>query len=228
MEATDAMATDAQSGYKYMQRGIASTSRVIEAASARVISEGSSLASASETCHKASTVHLANLRRATQTIIEEGTREDSHTGLTPRKRKWTYVDEWQRTKNREALLKDWRRQGQSIAKRDTFLAEHLPLPEEEDAGGLLQDAGHKPAEIEEEIEEEQELENLPPSDDPPPYVKSLSSSASSTATSLPPPPVLGSKKQVNGLSKSGLPIMGTLTERSTNVIVPRGSRRLLR
>lgn len=224
------MAADAQSGYRYMQRGVASTSRNVEAASARVLSESTGLATATESYRAAAATHLSNLRQTTQTLVEQGTREDMPTGLTPRKHSWNYVDEWQLTQSREILLKDWRQRNPSSSNSDdTFLAEHLPLPEGEDAY-------ESPEEMvvnEDPADKMEDLVDSPMSDDSP-TVKSLSSSASSaslsSATSIPShPPVVGLKKTISStIAKSGLPTMGTLTERSTNVLGARGSRRLQR
>lgn len=150
------------------------------------------------------------------------------TGATPRKRSWNFEDQWELTRSRDVLLKEWRRRGHSQAKSETFLAEHLPLPdveepEEDREDEMVVDSG-TPEEVEESITPPaSELEDLPP-----PQVKSLSSSASSTSSSI-PPPLAGLKKPTQGVfSKLGLPPMGTLTERSTNVIVTRGTRRIQR
>ncbi|KAH9916554.1 hypothetical protein B0H21DRAFT_851329 [Amylocystis lapponica] len=108
IEVTDAMATEVQSGYRSIQRGVASTSRNVEAASNRVLSESGGLATSTETFRGAAAAHLSNLRQTTQTLVEQGTREDMPTGSTRRKHSWNYVDEWQLTQTREVLLKDWR------------------------------------------------------------------------------------------------------------------------
>ncbi|KAH9842625.1 kinesin motor domain-containing protein [Rhodofomes roseus] len=228
IEATDSLAADAQSTYRYVQRGISSTSRNIEASTSRIAGESSGLSTATDTYGSAASGHLATLRQATQSLIQDGMREDMPTGATPRKRSWDYEDQWELTKSRDALLKEWRRRGHSQAKSETFLAEHLPLPDGEEPEGESEDEMVVDSGTPEEVVEES---ITPPAEDlpgPPPQVKSLSSSASSASSSI-PPPVAGLKKPTQGVfSKSGLPPVGTLTERSTNVIVARGSRRTQR
>ena len=226
VEATDALAVDTQSTYRYVQRGISSTSRNIEASTSRVVGESSSLATATDTYGSASNGHLTTLRHATQSLVQDGMKEDMPTGSTPRKRSWNYEDQWELTKSRDILLKDWRRRGHSQAKSETFLAEHLPLPDGEEAEEDQEDEMVVDSGTPEEVVEESVT---PPPEDLPPQVRSLSSSASSTTSAIPAPIAAGLKKPTQGvLSKLGLPPVGTLTERSTNVIVTRGSRRLQR
>lgn len=232
IEATDAMAAETQSGYRYVNRGVASTSRNIETSSTRILSDSSSMTVAMEQYHSAAVSHISGLRQATHSIVEDGAKEDRPTGTTPRKRSWNYVDEWELTGSREALLKERRRRGISNACGETFLAEHLPLPEEE----APEDGVHEGMLVDEEpeaMDEPEDSENVPPSEDPPPSFKSSSSSTSSsstaTSTTLPQQTMFGIKKLANGpFSKSGLPIKGTLTERPANVIVARNPRRTQR
>lgn len=226
VEATDALAADTQSTYRYIQRGISSTSRNVEASTTRVVGESTCLTTATNAYGSASNGHLTSLRHATQSLVQDGMREDMPTGLTPRKRSWNYEDQWELTKSRDVLLKDWRRGGHSQTKSETFLAENLPLPDggeidEEQEDEMVVDSGTPEEVVEESI--------TPPPEDLPPQVRSLSSSASSTLSSIPAPVTAGFKKPTQGvLSKLGLPSIGTLTERSTNVIVMRGSRRIPR
>ncbi|OSX65083.1 hypothetical protein POSPLADRAFT_1133699 [Postia placenta MAD-698-R-SB12] len=167
IEATDAMAAETQSGYRYVNRGVASTSRNIETSSTRILSDSSSMTVAMEQYHSAAVSHISGLRQATHSIVEDGAKEDRPTGTTPRKRSWNYVDEWELTGSREALLKERRRRGVSNACGETFLAEHLPLPEEE----APEDGVHEGMLVDEEpeaMDEPEDSENVPPSEDPPP------------------------------------------------------------
>lgn len=156
----------------------------------------------------------------------DSTKEDTPTGSTPRRRAWNFADEWELTKSRDILLKEWRQKGVSSRESETFLATHLPLPNDEDEPLHAQEEEDEvmlELEVEPEapvIEEEELLqeEMLPPS---------LSSSASSSATivtpqPMPPPPPVPMLKRPSMIGlKSGLPTKGTLTERSTNVALPR-------
>lgn len=225
VETTDALAADVQSTYRYIQRGISSTSRNLEATTTKVVGESTSLSIATDVYGSASNGHLTSLRHATQSLVQDGMKEDMPTGSTPRKRTWDYEDQWELTKSRDLLLKDWRRRGHSQAKSETFLAEHLPLPdeavEEEGEVEMVVDSGTPEEVIEETI--------TPPPEDLPPQVQPLSSSASSTSSAIPAPVTAGLKKPTQGvLSKLGIRPVGTLTERSTNVIVTRGNRRIPR
>ena len=167
-------------------------------------------------------------------MVESGTREDKPTGNTPHKKTWQYQDQWELTKTRDAVLKEWRKRAVSARDSETFLAEHLPLPdgdEEEvaidDGDTVMRDADNEAAKAEEEV-----------------LARSVASSASSSSMaanvtirqkcpspSLIPPPVPAPalkpvhKRTSSAPSKSGLPTLGTLTERPTNIF---GGRRRIR
>ena len=132
------------------------------------------------------------------------------------------------------MLKEWKQRRVSARDSETFLAEYLPLPdgdEEEattdDGDAVMREADDEAAEVEEEV-----------------LARSAASvSSSSTAASvtirqkslLPPPisippipapvPKPVHKRMSSIPSKSGLPTMGTLTERPTNIF---GGRRRVR
>ena len=132
------------------------------------------------------------------------------------------------------MLKEWRQRGASGRHSETFLAEHLPLPDGDDqeVGADEGDAVMGEADTEaEEVEGEVLAQSV------------ASSASSSTAASvtiqqkcLSPPPIPAPPVPVPVLkpvhkrtssipNKSGLPTMGTLTERTTNVL---GGRRRVR
>ena len=207
-----------------MQRNIASSSRNLEGLTKRVSSETSDLSSTTEAYRMAASTHHANLYDATQSLIENGLKEDTPTGTTPRKRRWDYIDEWSLTESRDILLKKWRRQGQSSARTETLPAEHLPPAAAEE----LEDEPEEPLpEEEKETNEVEDVkmddgENVPPTSSPP--LTSVSSSNSLTPILSVPDPV--PKRKTSEFLRSGLPTMGTLTERSTNIVVNR--RRALR
>lgn len=230
------MATDVQSEYRHIQRGIASTSRNVEGFAGRVVSEvgnpnlvhgclfcsdvtarqTTGLGNIITTYHKAANTDLSSIQQSTRSLIEQGTREDMSTCLTPKKRVWQYVDEWELTQTRDVVLKTWRQGSGFNAENDTFMAERAPLPaedtEEEDA-----------KDVEAMVVEPVVLPKQSRSDDlipDSPIALSVASSTSSTSMPIAPPPT---KKT---LLKSGLPALGTLTDLPTNVITQRGSRRL--
>ncbi|KAJ7172431.1 P-loop containing nucleoside triphosphate hydrolase protein [Mycena filopes] len=129
IETTSSLGVEVQSEFKSLQRGFASTSRNIEGAVARVVSESTGLWSSTETYHKISRGELSAATNATKALAESGAKPDTPTGMTPRKRVWEYVDEWELTKSRGELLQTWRETATSSVGNDTFLAQHRPLPE---------------------------------------------------------------------------------------------------
>ncbi|KAJ7235473.1 P-loop containing nucleoside triphosphate hydrolase protein [Mycena haematopus] len=130
IETTTSLGVEVQSEYKALQRGFASTSRNIESAVGRVISEGTSLSSAMDTYHKISKGELSSTTNAIKALAEHGAKADTSTGTTPRKRVWQYVDQWELTKSRTELLQTWRATGVSGAGSQAF-HRLLPAPEAE-------------------------------------------------------------------------------------------------
>ncbi|CDO71222.1 hypothetical protein BN946_scf184863.g18 [Trametes cinnabarina] len=220
-EATDSLATEVQSGYRYMQRSISGTSRTIESTTTRVLTETSGMSEAVDNLNAAASSSLGVIRRATQDLVEEATREDMPTGLTPRKRTRKAVEDLPRTEPREVLVRRWRQRGISSVGSETFLAEHLPLPEE-DMGSPSGSASPETMAVDSPIDsrvDDQENDSTP-SNSPPELVKSLASSASSS-DSVPTIPSIPALKQP---TKAGMGSLGTLTERSTNVVRTRSQR----
>lgn len=228
------MVTDVQSEYRHIQRGIASTSTNVEGYAGRVISEVcypnldyvndfadgiilqiTNLANVTTAYHKAANTDLSSIQQSTRSLVEQGTRDDTPTGLTPRKRVWEYVDEWELTQSREVVLKAWRQRSSSNAGSDTFTAEHVALMAEDTEED---DAHDVEAMMVEASPQQSSSGELTPES---PVAVSLASSISSTSVpaSIRPP----IKKT---MSKIGVPTLGTLTDRPTNVITQRGSRRV--
>ncbi|KAF8212191.1 kinesin 2 [Mycena galopus ATCC 62051] len=195
VETTASLTAEVQSEYKALQRGFASTSRNIEGAVGRVISESTSLSSATDTYHKISKSELSTATNAIKALVEHGAKADTSTGTTPRKRVWQYVDQWELTKSRAELLQTWRGTGVSGVGSETFLAEHRPLPE--------------PEEDEEDVEEmavdEDVRSPLSESASESPEAVSLASSASSS-NALPPP------RQIPVPKKTSRPAIAPLTD----------------
>lgn len=189
------------------------------------------LASTTDTYHNTAAMHLSSTQQATQAVVQQGARDDAPTGTTPRKRVWQYVDQWELTKNRDELLKAWRERGISGVGSETFAAEHLPLPEdEEDSDRIVNldyDMAVDDARSPTDTRNSDEPEGIDPLESP--IAVSLASSASSSSMPIPAhthcePPALASKKTTRS-QKSGLPIAGTLTDRPTNVLArPRRAR----
>jgi len=249
IETTNEMVTDVQVDLRNVQRGLASGLRNVEGFTSRVASEVrrstcsalaagvihypqcTNLTDSMERHHKMVTTGLSAIRQTSQSLLDQATREDAPTGMTPRKRNWEYVDNWELTKNRDVILQSWRETTTS-ANTTTPLSVAQSLPEEsqdthrEDTTGDDVVDGDLTATIPPST-----LESEAPRPSTPPVV-SLSSSTSSSATllvaqQLPPVshPVMVLKKTT--ATKSGLPMtMGALVDRPTNILGPRGSRRV--
>ncbi|TFK78275.1 hypothetical protein K466DRAFT_91212 [Polyporus arcularius HHB13444] len=226
IEATDGLASEAQSGYRYMQRGIASTSRNIEGTVGCVLTETSGMSEAVDALNVAATAALGNIRRATQTLASEAVKEDKPTGLTPRKRSRKMVEDLPPTETRDVIIRRFRSKGVSSVGSETFLAEHLPLPDEEEAAspamkGVIVGSPIDGSPVDEDCRTEPSPGNSPPG-----LVKSLaSSSSSSTSVETMPVPVAPSIPALKQPSKSSIPYAGTLTDsRTTNVVRARPQR----
>ena len=130
------------------------------------------------------------------------------------------------------VLEEWRQRGVSAKDSETFLAEQLPLPGDDEVATDEGDAVMREAD-EAEVEEEVLKRSV---------VSSISSSSTAASVTMqqteclsPPPipappipvPILKPvhKRTSSIPSKSGLPTMGTLTERPTNIF---GGRRRVR
>lgn len=177
------------------------------------------------------TAGLSGIQQTSRSLLDQATREDVHTGMTPRKRTWEYVDNWELTKSRDLILRSWRGATTSASTTPLSVAQSLPEESQDTPYGDEQtgrgetpgDDGDLTVTISPAVESEAPRAPTPP-------VVSLSSSTSSSATlAVPqelPPPVMASKKTTG--TKSGLPTttMGALVDRPTNILGPRGSRRV--
>ncbi|KAG1753481.1 P-loop containing nucleoside triphosphate hydrolase protein [Suillus lakei] len=111
IETTNGLATEVQTELRHLQRGVASSSRNVEGFSGRVVSESTSLSDTIEKHVNNTTSRLASLHQTARALLDQGTREDIPTGMTPRKRAFEYVDQWELTQSRDAILQS-RRQGE--------------------------------------------------------------------------------------------------------------------
>lgn len=207
-----------------MQRGVASTSRNIEGTTRHVLAETSGMSEAVDALNIAAAATLGNIRRAAQTLATEATREDKSTGLTPRKRSRRMVEDLPPTESRDVLIRRFKSKGVSSVGSETFLAEHLPLPEGEEAGSPAMEGMVVDSPVEGLPSDEENRTEPSPSNSPPGLVKSLASSSSS-ATSVETVPVAPSIPALRRPTKSALPSMGTLTDsRTSNVVRTRPQR----
>ncbi|KAG1756753.1 P-loop containing nucleoside triphosphate hydrolase protein [Suillus paluster] len=221
IESTNGLMTDVQTEFRHLQRGVASSSRNVEGFSGHVVSESTSLSDTMEKHSNNTASRLASLYQTARALLDQGTREDVPTGMTPRKRIWEYVDQWELTQSRDAILQS-RRQEEPTR----HVSEPPPL--------------QHPQSPAESLSEQMEVESLASSDlhecepqTPVPsshLTVSLSSSLTSSTATLTAVPVAPSvipqvlKKPAT--LKSGLPTMGALVDRPPNTLRPRGSRRI--
>ncbi|KAH7914713.1 P-loop containing nucleoside triphosphate hydrolase protein [Hygrophoropsis aurantiaca] len=211
IESTNTLVNDVQSDLRHLQRGMASSSRNVEGFTGKILSESSSLTESTQQYHDLTSSKLSSLQQTARALVEQGTRDDIPTGLTPRKRVREYVDQWELTKSREDILSSWKHGESSGASGGVLFAEYFRVPEE----------------TEEEMKTEEDSAPSPTTSTSMdlPSIVSLSSSVSSTDTLAVAPPIPPpiTKKTVS--CKSGLPIMGALVDRPTNILGNRGSRR---
>ncbi len=174
------------------------------------------------------------MREMTNSLVDQGSREDLPTGSTPRKRVWQYTDNWELTKDRETTIQGWKRRGvqsQDSGSDSESSSSRRRIPRERSPVGLKQPLSPSVAAQPEDILElqdplpppylEADPERLPPSNLPlslaPSVIRPivLPAAVSNPAT-----------KAKMGKAGSDVPTMGTLTERSTNLIYSRGARRV--
>jgi kinesin family protein 11 len=172
------------------------------------------------------------MRKTTESLIDQGTREDLPTGSTPRKRIWQYTDDWELTKDRDTVIQLWKRKAVQ-SQDDGSDLRRLPLAlssssSDDLAQPLLSNVVQPTG-----ILDQSDLDPLPPPyleadpEKPPTSKFSIPSLPAAAPAVLVPPPVSVSNMKTKNMKPGSddLPVMGTLTERSTNLIYGRGARR---
>lgn len=169
------------------------------------------------------------MRKTTESLIDQGTREDLPTGSTPRKRVWQYTDDWELTKDRDTVVQLWKRKTVQSRQDDVSDLRRLPLAPSSSSSDSLEQPLRPSVVQPTEILDQPDLDQLPP-----PYLEADPEKPPTSKFSiplLPPiapavPPASVSKKTKNVKTGSDdIPVLGTLTERSTNLIYGRGTRR---
>lgn len=182
------------------------------------------------------TTGLSAIQQTSRSLLDQATREDIPTGMTPRKRDWEYVDNWELTQNRDVILQPWREGTTSASTTPLSVAHSLPEESQDTPyGGVQTDREDTPDDNEGDGDLTAKISPTLASQaprPPTPPVISLSSSTSSSATlpvpqQLPPIPHPAMILKKTTTVKSGLPTtMGALVDRPTNILGPRGSRRV--
>lgn len=147
---------------------------------------------------------MSTLRKATRSLLEGGTREDAPTGSTPpRKRAWGYEEDWERTKSREEVLREWavRQQLLEQQKRDDAVRERQREQREQQRG-----EGEEPRRPSAPEELEVGVEGAESEAPPPPSPLS----APEPLKAAPPAPVIGairtSSRQGHGALVTSQPL----------------------
>ncbi|KAI0093923.1 P-loop containing nucleoside triphosphate hydrolase protein [Irpex rosettiformis] len=239
MDAMDSMTADTQAGYRYMERGISSSTRSTEVVMGKISSEVNGLSQLTEAYSSSAVAHLSEIYHASQSLADQGAREDMPTGTTPRKRAWEFNDKWQLTKARETLLHEHQLQpasgsSRSVPEPRSSSLEMSEVPEMVESEGEVSESQTDCEEgaFSEASQAEEDPDTTITMSTSPGEPKSLASSTSSsssrlpTSQSRPPPPV--EIRRLARKRKSLLPVKGTLTERSTNVFSGRPSKRVAR
>jgi kinesin family protein 11 len=146
---------------------------------------------------------------------------------------WQYTDNWELTKDRETIIQGWKRRGvqsQEYGSDSESSSARRCIPQERSPTSLKHPPLPSVAAQPEDISE-------PPDPLPPPYLEAdpgqppPSNLPLPLAPSIIPPIALPSAvsnpatKAKIGKAGDVIPAMGTLTERSTNLIYGRGTRR---
>ena len=177
------------------------------------------------------------MREMTNSLVDKGSREDLPTGTTPRKRVWQYTDNWELTKEREIIIQDWKRRGvqsQDSGSDSESSSSRRRIPRERSPASLKQHPLPSVATQPEDISEPELQDPLPPPyleadpERPPPSNLSLPLASSliqpiALPSTVPHP---ATKAKIGKAGSDAIPAMGTLTERSTNLIYSRGTRRV--
>ncbi|KAF8342652.1 P-loop containing nucleoside triphosphate hydrolase protein [Cantharellus anzutake] len=109
MELLQEIQADSHQAYSYLRGAVAATSQTIQETVHGVVSDVSQIGASTSNYAKSSKGHLKVIQQATTTLRTQGTKEETTTGSTPKKRKWGYTDEWEVTKGRGAVLEEWRK-----------------------------------------------------------------------------------------------------------------------
>ncbi|KAJ3744704.1 kinesin 2 [Lentinula detonsa] len=180
IDTTERLNTDLQNHYTSLHKGLGYISEDVRNFAAQSSATTSDLVHRTSAFQTTTASQLSVVQKATMALSDQGTKEDLSTGSTPRKRTWRYVDEWGLTEDRKTLLETWRSQGISGVGSETFLAEHLPLPAEDE------NLNEEPQTMNVDSEPIPSRSQSPsPSEQEVPFVNSLQSSSSSTSSTLP-------------------------------------------
>jgi kinesin family member 11 len=169
------------------------------------------------------------MRKMTDSLVDQGSREDLPTGSTPRKRVWQYTDSWELTKDRDTIIEGWKWRAVQSQDDECASSSRCPSPvlPRDSVMQNVQDTP-RPANVAEQL-----------SPLPPPYVESNVEEPPTSNFPLPMAPLVvpalvpavalpaavSNSTMKTKIGKSVIPAMGTLTERSTNLIYGRGTRR---
>ena len=170
------------------------------------------------------------MRKATDSLIDQGTREDLPTGNTPRKRVWQYTDDWELTKDRDTVIQLWKRKAVQ-SQDDGSDLRRLPLAPSSSSSDSLEQPLLSSVVQPTRMLDQSDLDPLPP-----PYLEADPERPPTSKFSMPllppiapavPPPASVSNMKIKNVKPGSddIPVVGTLTERSTNLIYGRGARR---
>lgn len=132
LDTTTTLGQDIGSNYGQLQEALASGSSRLGITLGNIATEAASLSETSSNYSDNLSKNLGLLHATNQRLAEYGAQPDIPTGATPQKKTWKYVDHWDLTQSREALLRKSASEN-SISKRSrTYVAETIPLPVDEE------------------------------------------------------------------------------------------------
>ncbi|KAH8117562.1 kinesin-domain-containing protein [Phellopilus nigrolimitatus] len=242
IEATTHLGEDAQSVLQKTRGVVDSASKALTTFGDQFTEESSALHKRIHSHASSGTSHVSAVQQHNRLIFEQGTRQNPPTGSTPQKRKWQYVDKWEKTQSRSDLLYDYRRQHGTVILDDVAsqaFSSELPhsddlklqdLQEEDERGVLPSESGPDTMSSSSSVPANNEVKMevcLDPLQD-----SQISSSATLSdepiesipirVSALPVPKLVSSDSETSLKSQ---PVRTTLQEKSTNIAnVPRPTR----
>jgi kinesin family protein 11 len=179
------------------------------------------------------------MRKMTDSLVEQGSGEDLPTGSTPRKRVWQYTDSWELTKDRDTIIQGWKRRAVQSQEDESDSDPESRQGRQDDINipqSQLPSSGLKQLPLP-SVAVHPEHNPEPADPLPPPYREADPGQPPASNLSLLVAPAVVPNKVPHAVShpsikakigKAGsdvVPAMGTLTERSTNLIYSRGTRK---
>lgn len=154
------------------------------------------------------TTRIESIQGHSAAILERGTYQEIPTGATPKKRKWRYVEKWERTQSRDVLLQGYRASRRASVTSDTSTTGPTLIPAPMAVPLARQDTIEFPVQSDTDVDGE--MISTP---------TTLNSEMQSSSTTSSEEPFSAQMQKL----AAKIPKMKTLRERSTNIMLPRAT-----